>query len=256
MHTLNLSSNQLFAGGLTLEIIALLKNNALSLKILDLSNNGLESEGYQFTEVVCGSLTKNTCLRDLNLSGNNFNGQMIDGILERLTNSESDSGLAFLRFDNNTPRLSDSHFEALEGFAKNSRKTALERFIGNKERLKNGEQPEDPVIAERNPSLTMADWSAAHAERFLQDNEDPSMRSLSRADSDILHQSGFSNKPAAKGENMITVLFSAPLVFHDERRKLRAFAKLDFDMERELLWQCLKEALRDIELSFDNATHH
>jgi hypothetical protein len=52
---------------------------------------------------------------------------------------------------------------------------------------------------------------------------------------------------------MITVLFSAPLVFHDNESRLRPFAKLDFDMERELLWQCLKEARRDIDLFFDTA---
>jgi len=57
------------------------------------------------------------------------------------------------------------------------------------------------------------------------------------------------------GDNMITVLFSAPLVYADNNKNLCPFAKLDFDMERELIWQCLKEASRDIELAFDNATH-
>ena len=36
---------------------------------------------------------------------------------------------------------------------------------------------------------------------------------------------------------------------------LHPFKTLDFKMERELISGCLKEASRDIELSFDNATH-
>jgi len=53
---------------------------------------------------------------------------------------------------------------------------------------------------------------------------------------------------------MITVLFSAPLVYFDQLDNPHPFKKLDFKMERELIWGCLKEASRDIELSFDNAT--
>jgi len=255
LHTIILSSNKLYVGGLAIEVISLLKNNALSLKTLDMSNNGLEGEGYQFSEVICGSLSKNTCLRDLNLSENNFSLSTIDGVLERLRNAESEPGLAFLRFDNNKPALPDSHVDALESYLKRSRKVALERFISDKERIKNGDQLKDPVIAERNPSLTLNDWNAEDAKNLLQGDEE-SNASLSRAESGLISYSDLNEKPAAKGENMITVLFSAPLVYHDERRKLRAFAKLDFDMERELIWQCLKEASRDIELSFDNATHH
>jgi hypothetical protein len=57
-------------------------------------------------------------------------------------------------------------------------------------------------------------------------------------------------------DNKITVLFSAPLVFKDATETLRPFAKLDFKMDGELLWKCLKEASSDIQLSFDSATHH
>ena len=252
LHTLNLSSNQLFTGGLALELIALLKNNALSLKTLDLSYNDLESEGYEFTEVMWGTLAKNTSLRELNLSGNNFHRQTIDSLIDRLKRSDSECGLAFLRFDANTPPLTDLQLGGLDVFESHSRTVALDRFLSDKERIKNGENLMDaPVIAERNPSLHPLNWIEEDSISMISEDGvslGDSTTHFPRPEREL--------KPPAKGENMITVLFSAPLVFHDEQRKLRPFAKLDFDMERELLWQCLKEASRDIELSFDNATHH
>ena len=250
LHTLNLSSNQLFAGGLALEIIAFLKNNALTLKSLDISNNGLDAENYQFTEVLCGSLIKNTFLRALNLSLNNFTSGFLDTVLDRLNRSESESGLNFLCFDNNSPSLDEKQNEGLDIFLRRTRKTTFERYIVDKERIRNGESLDDPAITERSSSFTLYDVDIVP---IIEDNED-----VSGPLTDMVFPSRPSRqiKLPEKGENMITVLFSAPLVFHDDQRKLRPFAKLDFDMERELLWQCLKEASRDIELSFDNATHH
>ena len=250
LHTLNLSSNQLFSGGLALEIIAFLKNNALTLKSLDISNNGLDAENYQFTEVLCGALNKNTLLRALNLSRNNFTPAFLDTVLDRLNRSESESGLNFLCFDNNSPSLDEKQNQGLDNFMRRTRKTTFERYIVDKERIRNGESLDDPVIAERSSSFTLYDVDIAPA---IEDNEDISAPSTDLA---LSFRPNLQMKQPEKGENMITVLFSAPLVFHDDQRKLRPFAKLDFDMERELLWQCLKEASRDIELSFDNATHH
>ena len=257
LHTLNLSSNSLYEGNLALEIVAFLKNNALSLKTLNLSNNKLRGEGYQFTEVLCASISKNTCIRELDLSRNCFSLPVIDGVVERLSRSESESGLAFLRFDNNSPRLSEQQIDDLESLSKHARKVALERFLSDKERIKNGESLDIPMIAERNPSLTIPNWDSRRS--LLKEDDEYLDKFHYSTDADSLRGTSTDfarEKPAEKGENMITVLFSAPLVFHDEQRKLRPFAKLDFDMERELLWQCLKEASRDIELSFDNATHH
>lgn len=246
LHTLNLSSNELFTGGLALEIIAYLKNNALTLKSLDISCNGLEAENYQFTEVLCGSLIKNTCLRKLNISSNSFNSIFLDAVIDRLNRSEFESGLTSLCIDNNSPALNDKQNLGFETFLRRTRTTALERYISVRERLKrgeiHGESLHDSVITESNPYLTSQGF------RTRDDIED-----ISIATTDSTLRRPPVNLPE-KGENMITVLFSAPLVFHDEQRKLRPFAKLDFDMERELLWQCLKEASRDIELSFDNAT--
>ena len=66
LHTLILAENDLFLGQAGLEIFALLtKHNALCLRYLDLSNNGLEGDTYQ---LLASSLLKNTSLCHLNLS--------------------------------------------------------------------------------------------------------------------------------------------------------------------------------------------
>jgi len=206
LHTLNLAENDLFLGQVALEIFGLLQNNALSLKYLDLSNNGLEGDPYQ---IIAGSLPKNTALSHLNLSGNKFSSPLIDYIFHHLTDVEIDSGLSFLQLQNNRPLLTRSQQETLDKFLRKSRKNAIER------RVKGQETGHDEVAALPEFGLDEVDT----------------------------------------GDNMITVLFSAPLVFADDENYLHPFAKLDFDMERELLWQCMKEASRDIELSFDNAHH-
>lgn len=250
LHTLNLSSNQLFAGGLPLELISLMKNNALSLKTLDLSYNDLEFEDYQFTEMMWGTLAKNTSLRELNLSGNNFHRQTIDSLIDRLRNSESESGLASLRFDANSPPLTESQQAGLDTFEGRSRIAAMSRFLTDKEQIKMADNRQDSETTERSPLINASNWHDDDMVSLFSED------GLSLAESSHVSRYEGQLKPPAKGDNMITVLFSAPLVFHDDQRKLRPFAKLDFDMERELLWQCLKEASRDITLSFDNATHH
>ena len=55
---------------------------------------------------------------------------------------------------------------------------------------------------------------------------------------------------------MITVLFSAPLVYKESNGRLKTFRSLDFDTERDLIMNCLKEASRDIVLNFDTANYH
>lgn len=235
---LNLSSNKLNMGNLAMELIDLLKNDALSLKTLNMSCNDLEFPDFQFVDVLCGSLKKNTSIMELNLSGNKFDLKMIDNIIESLKTSH-DSGVCFLRFEQNTPILKDSQISGLESFQHRSRSVALDRF---RERQKNGAKHPSFEIDNSSFDITSND----------SDVWGPSLR---RPDSrPNIARNPSDRKLPPKSENTITVLFSAPLVFKDERNKLRPFAKLDFDMERELLWQCLKEAKRDIQLSFDNAT--
>jgi len=267
LHTLNLASNHLCNGSLSLEVISLLKNSALAFKSLDLSNNGL-SDG-DFDQILTSSLVTNATLLDLNLSGNNLSSSFIDSTLERLKYSESHYGVAFLRIDGNTPLLSASQKSKLALIGRHARVVTVERLLKEKEqahrsdrdnvhfgnravsffdRTNNTRENDGRNIAvagEEAPRLEDAEEASVYSQAEL---------SLSTRESSVgrpLH----SQEPSSH-ENMITVLFSAPLVYQDEDDNLHPFKKLDFKMERELIWGCLKEASRDIELSFDNATHN
>jgi hypothetical protein len=241
LHTLVLAENDLFLGQAGLEIFALLKYNALCLRYLDLSNNGLEGDTYQ---LLASSLLKNTSLCHLNLSGNKFRSPLIDLILEPINNADAESGLSFLLLENNTPPLNGNQWHLLRKFLRKSRKNAIERFVKETERSLLGD------------SIDIADESESKAGELdlIDETSSHLFRSSFRTHQNLRSSSGTSDD-GVTGDNMITVLFSAPLVFADEQNRLHPFAKLDFDMERELLWQCMKEASRDIEVSFDNAHH-
>lgn len=251
LHTLYLSRNGLHIGKAWLELVTLLKHNALELQVLDLSFNDLSlaSDEIELGEVVVSSILKNTCLQRLNLSNNKFSPAAVDYILDGLSTATNESGLSFLQLDENQPPLSVGQLSELESFCRRSRRTLLRHSIAEREKRR----LED--IAE--------DEKGQHAD----------IHELPRIDEDLKSppdnyktdgvtedtKSPYPDLPTDSremtiGDNMITVLFSAPLVYHDERRILRPFAKLDLRMERELMWQCLKEASRDIELLFDNAT--
>jgi hypothetical protein len=208
LNTLSLAENDLFLGQAALEIMELLKNNALYLRYLDLSNNGLEGDSYQ---LIAGALSLNSSLCHLNLSGNKFSSPLVDYIFHHLTIAEVESHLSFLLLENNVPVLTRDQQVKLESFVRRTRKNVIERCV------KGQHEAEDEVSE--------------------------------------LPERAFDDGGVDAGDNMITVLFSEPLVYKDQQDYLHPFAKLDFDMERELLWQCMKEASRDIELSFDTAHH-
>jgi len=239
LHTLVLAENDLFLGQAGLEFFALLKHNALCLRCLDLSNNSLEGDAYQ---MMASSLLKNTSLCHLNLSGNKFSPALIDLVLEDLNRGDTESSLSFLAFENNSPPLNDNHRSMLANFLRKSRKNAIERYLKEKQ---NEEDTPGGSIERQGNDLDMIDEDTTTVlarESFAAGrNQRPS-----------LQESVDSDDP---GDNKVTVLFSAPLVFADGDSKLHPFEKLDFDMERELLWQCMKEASRDIDMSFDNAHH-
>ena len=238
LHTLILASNDLFLGQAGLEIFALLKHNALCLRYLDLSNNGLESDSYQ---LIASCLLKNTSLCHLNLSENKFNHALIDQILNQLDDRDVESGLSFLLFENNRPPLSPNQNSTLANFLHKSRKNSIKRYLVEKEKKLLGDTTEIQDVAEsKGAELDLVD---EETKTILSKNSYPGAQESSHSSDD--HQS----------DNQITVLFSAPLVFADEENKLHPFAKLDFEMERELLWQCMKEASRDIGMIFDNAHH-
>jgi hypothetical protein len=242
LHTLVLADNDLFLGQAALEICALLKRDALCLRFLDLSNNGLEGDAYQF---LASSLVKNTSLCHLDLSRNKFSPSLIDSMLERINAPNVESSLSFLVLENNSPPITARQRQDLGRFLRKSRKNAILRRLQEKE-TDHGEAYTTAIPNGLEPE--------GH-DRITEDDETFNGSFLRRSRASSVRS--FAPLPDAPdgANNMITVLFSAPLVFADEANRLHPFAKLDFDMERELLWQCMKEASRDIELSFDSAHH-
>lgn len=248
LHTLYLANNGLHLGKAWLELVSLLKHNALELQVLDLSSNGLvlNDTEIDFSDALVSSLLKNTSLHHLNMSHNKFSSGAIDHILEELSVATNDSTLAFLRFDENVPALATHQVELLGSFSVRSRKNLLQRFINEREKRKLDE------MSDSDTSLVLADQmdvpSSLQTEEFTILEEDEAVSDFYATTTNAVH--------APTGDNMITVLFSAPLVFVNDRKTLEPFKKLDFELERELIWQCLKEASRDIELAFDTATHN
>jgi len=241
LHTLILAGNDLFLGQAGLEIFALLKHNALCLRYLDLSNNGLESDSYQ---LLTSCLLKNTSLCHLNLSENKFNPALIDLIFENLNKRDAESGLPFLLFENNSPPLTANQRSKLAGFLQKSRKNAIKRYVVERE---------EKLLGDTIKTQDTVDRQSGELE--LIDEETKTIFSRNSFNGNQESLSLDTNNTSNQGDNKITVLFSAPLVFVDGENKLHPFEKLDFEMERELLWQCMKEASRDIEMSFDNAHH-
>ncbi|CAB9497604.1 expressed unknown protein [Seminavis robusta] len=243
LHTLNLSSNGLGVGQGAVEILALLKYNALGLKVLDLSDNAMYhgDDDYQFSHLLASSLRRNTNLCQLNLSKNRLSSYVIDDVLERLTNRPGASRLSFLGLEENLPPMASHQRAGFEDILMKTRAATLQKAMN------------DIAVFEEDNGLD-EDWVDE-----LKVDEDTSLTSKKNQKTVVVPGSSPTNdvpvREGARGDNMITVLFSAPLVFADDQKKLRPFKKLDFDMERELMWQCMKEASRDIELSFDNATH-
>lgn len=256
LQTLNLACNSLHMGRVWLDIVSLLEDNGLELQDLDLSSNDIvlgEAE-YEVGEMVF-SLARNTCLSRLNLSNNRFSARAVDRLLTDLYASAKDSLLAFLQLDGNFPELSPQQMVDLSSFAARSRKNLLQRTIYERDNPNADDSTDDSDLAacidahQRLSSVQRRDLTSPEEKEEddillpAKDSTDrPSVNSLGSA------QEEFS------GDNMITVLFSAPLVFRDGDGVLRPFEKLDFHLERELMWQCLKEASRDIKLQFDNAT--
>jgi len=255
--SLNLGSNELYAGRLALEVIVLLKRNVFSVKSLDLSDNGLGHQGTQFTDLLLNSVLKNTCLCHLNLSGNEFDHRCIDSLLNGLNRCNLNSRLAFLRLEENRPPLSESQLKLLNNFRNVSRTNILQHYLGDKEQMKRRDAGKMDSLDD---GAVATHWEGRASKQSVERKSDESVSLFSASDAQTAsdassRQSLTPSVYGGKGENMITVLFSAPLVYMDPQGKMCPFAKLNFDMERKLLWQCLKEASRDISLCFDNATH-
>jgi hypothetical protein len=237
LHTLILASNNLSLK----RSIALVQNNRLKLKVLDLSGNDFVFTGNKidYIDIIVQTVTNNCGLDRLNLSNNHISHFILDHMIIEL--SKRPSGYTILQLEGNSPALTPDQNRALQSVLGGIRKRILQRYVNDRDKgildrdisVEDGPSELIPTSMQRLPSLSIPE---AQPLRTLSGIGEPSVRQNNL------------------GNNSITVLFSAPLVYTDGRT-LRPFAKLDFDMERELIWQCLKEASRDIELSFDSATH-
>jgi Leucine Rich repeat len=235
LHTLVLADNDLHTGRAWLEFLYMLKNDALELQVLDISNNGLVLGDHEddLCDAAVSALLKSTSLRRLNLSKNAFSQRSLDQLLQALALATNDSVLSFLDIEGNVPSLSEQQKSLLASFLSRTRKNLVQRSLNSHKEV---EVLSDSSAEIASPSLMVA----VQAEESV----------------DALTSNASSSKQGKPElwENMITVLFSAPLVFFNDREIATPFEKLDFAMEREILWQCLKEASREIDLFFDNAT--
>jgi Leucine Rich repeat len=235
LHTLVLADNDLYAGRAWLEFLYMLKNDALELQVLDISNNKLVLGDHEddLCDTVVSALLKSTSLRRLSMSKNSFSQKALDQMLQGLALATNDSVLSFLDIEDNVPKLSEQQEALLASFLNRARKNLVQRTANAHKEI---EMQSETSMESAPPSELVA----------AQVKQSPDA-SISNADSSK------QGKPEL-WENMITVLFSAPLVYYNDREIATPFAKLDFAMEREILWQCLKEASREIDLFFDNAT--
>lgn len=233
---LRLASNG-FVGKTWLEMLLLLIDAGLPLKTLDLSLNGLvlKDGDYDLANIIVQALAHRGEMELLDLSHNSFSAPVVDHILRQIAGRDSTNAVLLLK--ENHPPLSVQQSASLRDASTNGRLRVVKRRLRLREENRRRTSLLSDVTASQNP------------------RENPNMpegaSGFSIQDASTLPLDEDCPDPA---ENSITVLFSAPLVFTDGRT-LRPFAKLDFDLERELMWQCLKEASRDIELSFDSATH-
>jgi Leucine-rich repeat (LRR) protein len=234
LHTLLLAANGLQEDRAWLKMVDLLKGDALELEVLDLSDNGLVLGDHD--DDLCGSLSsallKNTCLRRLNLSRNKFSPLAVDRLLCDL-DAATNSVLSFVEFHDNEPAFSENQLRLLASFVGRSRQNLLQRVMS----------------ADQDDAGRSVDWKPGDADISVAEGA-VSVSSVPR-DSAM-------NPEVAMRDNMITVLFSAPLIYRRTDEIIMPFEKLDFAKEREILWQCLKEASLEgsdeINLVFDTAT--
>ena len=241
LRVLRFAANGLSVSKMWLEVIALLKHNALHLESLDLSQNRLSFDENDYDcDVIVSALLKNTTLCSLDLSENRFDASSVDEVLSQLDEADTSCGIAFLELSGNKPTLTDRQVSLLRNFSRRSKKATLTRFLSDPRRQEesrvHGALSTVPTARQLDEPLGMGSEHTALSMRVHSSDHVPIHAPTTRS-------------------NMITVLFSAPLVFQDTSKTLRPFTKLDFTVERELLWQCLSEAMRDISLSFDCATH-
>lgn len=156
---------------------------------------------------------------NLNISNNKFSSSGTNSFISRLQNMSNAIGL--------TP-LSFIDLEGNDCLASDQESALKEILAANRHKL-----------------------VATHLKNQMNSDADTN---TSSGLSNITGSGGLSSDRKMPPPDTITVLFSAPLVWRDGENAYHPIEMLDFKLEKSLLWQCLSEASRNIDITFDNAT--
>ena len=126
LRKLYLSSNSL-RSAVVCELIQMLENNKLNLQTLDLSDNNIVDE-RKLLHIISNSLFKNTDLCEMNLSRNQFSHEFMNEFVRIIKPKYTSSNLAFIKFDNNIPPLSDTLLTDLSQFSTYGRVNRLRKL--------------------------------------------------------------------------------------------------------------------------------
>ncbi len=216
LKVLNMSRNGLGVGDVASAIVYSLADVLSDLTSLDLSFNSLTGE---VLDRLGGALPFNSCLENLNVSNNQFQESSVESLISMLDRAvKSSSRLSFLHLNGNYPAFTPKQEMMLSNIMVENRKRCISTHF--EERFR--------------PQKASGDESSTGPLSTLSEITFP--------------------KIGRERRNMITVLFSAPLVWKDDRNNYYPIEMLDFELEKSLLWQCFTEASRNIVLSYDNAT--
>lgn len=238
---LKLNSNSLHLGNVFTLIISMLDKDFLKLSSLSLASNGLTGEELGARDLFSYCLSTNTRLIELDLSYNNFR----INFFSRLFNSNTTTGLGFINLAGNDPSLHDGVLRPLQTFLNRGRQNQISRGRFDRESttqdlwLHSVKGEKSVAAVTPRPALAPSE-TAALAERWNQE--------INNA------QQGEKRTTRSTHSNKLTVFFSAPLGFVVKDSFKPVEADLNFQGERELLFQSFREARMDIDLTFDTAT--
>jgi len=238
---LKLNSNSLHLGNVFPLIISMLDKDCFKLSSLSLANNGLTGDEQGAHDIFSYSLSTNTRLIELDLSYNNFRCSFFSHLL----NGNPKGGLGFINLIGNDPPVHDGVLSSLQSFLNRGRHNQISKRRFDRESNKRDPWMQsvtgDKSVAAATPRLTLApSENAALVDRWNRETKNT--------------QQGGKWTSRTSDSNKLTVFFSAPLGFVIKDSFKPVEADLNFQGERELLFQSFREARMDIDLTFDTAT--
>lgn len=178
------------------------------------------------------------CVRDFNIEKHETNMKLL---AQEQPSATGESGPAA-----NVPAvISTGGPSSLEGAFQPSDISLPSTYLSENVSLGQSSVGEGPLV--KNSAMEVEQYATSRDQTL-----DPNT-SLQR-DAIVPSQNVGAEASASLANNKIAVLFSAPLVYKDVYGRLCPIDTLDFELERELLWQVFKEASREIDLAFDCAT--